>query len=243
MRYLYSIFLSVFFLTGCLATSDLATAPRELLSSEEQRIAFDISRMVRQRCVSGKIDQTSGKFISESSMKIIEPAAIKRLYYSSQGWYKAEAVTQGIWDNFYYKSSDGTLICGQRLWDEYSDTGHIQFIEIGKKIKTIGSSDLKSINVSTKTNPVKIFRESIQLTYSSDQMLCDDIKWGLKVQAEMLTYASQGKDYFDAKFDGKLLSTTDDALRGLKVEELFKSLEKQDNKQEILKQCQVGSLS
>lgn len=243
MKSLYFIFFSIFFLTGCLATSDLAKAPSELLSNDEKRIASEISKIVKQRCVSGKIEQSTGKFIKESSMKITEPAVIKRLYYSSQGWYKAEAVTNGIWDNFYYKPLDGSLVCGQRLWDEYSDTKYIQFTETGKKIKAIGGTDITSTPLSAKPNPVKIFRESIKLTYNTDQMLCDDIKWLLKVQAQILNYASQGKDYVKDKFDGKLLATTDDSLRGLKVEELLKLLEKQDNPNEILAQCQVGPLN
>ncbi len=245
MKYIPSIAV-VFILSGCLATPDLAKVNDELISPQEQKIASDISNLVPKRCVSGRVSNTTGKFLEESAMKVTDPAAIKRLYSSNQGWYKAEAVTKGIWDNFYYKPSDGSFVCGQRLWDEYADTKNVQFEEVGKKQKRLGISENSADpqrSIASSSSPVEAFRKSITLTYQSNEQLCEDIKWGLLTQAKILELASQGKQYFQID-DDKIssLDKLDEATRVEKTVELFSLLSKQNNMNAILSQCNVSAL-
>lgn len=99
-----------------------------------------MSKIMPLKCIKGTIDQDTGKLKEETKIKLNGTAVIHRLYTSTQGWYKAETIIQGMWSNFYYNPNNKLSVCGQQEWDAYADTKNIQFQQINQKPKKLLSS-------------------------------------------------------------------------------------------------------
>lgn len=76
------------------------------------------------------MDSPTNKPIS-GDVKLSTLGEVRRLYSSSRGWYKAEVVSEGIWDNVYYNTLNQALVCGEKTWQQYSDSGELKFVEVG----------------------------------------------------------------------------------------------------------------
>ena len=122
-------------LTGCLASVDLSREDSPLPSSE-RTIAVKISKLTSLQCIKSSYDRNTGQRMSGETT-FYNPVSIKRLFVSESGWYKAEVLSDGVWDNVYLHNDSGRFVCGQQSWDSYVDTKDIRFIEFGLEQKRI----------------------------------------------------------------------------------------------------------
>jgi hypothetical protein len=117
-------------LAGCLATADLKTS--QGISDADRQVAQRIAELTSDRCVryqyvDGPVDK---KISGDMAMKAL--GAVKRLYRSDAGWYKAEVATEGIWDNVYYKPNQ-FFVCGEKLWQDRVESKSVSFSEVVPK--------------------------------------------------------------------------------------------------------------
>lgn len=117
-------------LSGCLATVDLKTD--QSLSSEDRRVATRMAELTQQRCTHYTYDPVSDQKFS-GDVKITQLPAVKRLYRSESGWVKAEMQAHGVWDSVYYRESGGDFICGEKVWQKFSNSNSVGFSEVGKQ--------------------------------------------------------------------------------------------------------------
>lgn len=137
-------------LTGCLATTNLLDKDNSALNSEQRSVAYEIAEKTKNNCIHYKYEQTSERKIS-GDIKFSQPIEIKRMYTSDSGWYKAHVMSQGIWDNVYYNPSKFKFVCGEKLWNQYSESGKLEFSEIGAEIKSLDKAPSSAI----KSQPIK----------------------------------------------------------------------------------------
>jgi hypothetical protein len=138
IKKLLVFFVVIWALSACSST-DLAGG-NEVLTPDQKIIVTTISKMVPEKCIRGAIDANTGKVKQATAMKVRNAANIKRFYTSNNGWYKAEAISDAGWDNFFYNPTSGAFVCGQREWDTYADTGSVQFQEAGKEPRKLLST-------------------------------------------------------------------------------------------------------
>lgn len=71
------------------------------------------------------------------------------MYRADGGWIKVEAVGQGVYDNVYYNERNGALVCGEKLWQTYSDSNKFTFTEVGVEVKLLpGSASIAKADVT-----------------------------------------------------------------------------------------------
>jgi hypothetical protein len=126
---------------GCVTTDILAEGR---LDKTTEEIVIQIQNRAFTTCVTTSYD-SSDRQITGNTKAGTKPL-IRRLFTSETDWYKAVASVNGVIDNIYYSSSSRRLICGQKLWDSFEDTKHIQFMEYGVSTKRVG--------VRKQTNPL-----------------------------------------------------------------------------------------
>jgi hypothetical protein len=121
------------YLTGCLASVNLANSSSSLPASE-RRIASEIADKVLTHCV---IVEHYGDNQPISERNIIQSAEIKRFYTSPTDWYKVVFTTQGVWGEGFYNDRTKMFICGERSWLTYSNSREIFFTEFGLTPKSL----------------------------------------------------------------------------------------------------------
>ncbi|MES3041842.1 MAG: hypothetical protein V4730_11925 [Pseudomonadota bacterium] len=129
MKYLTMAYAALV-LSGCAVTADVTEKMQ--LSSEQNHAVNMIRAHSSQTC---RVAYYEGPEPSAKqkggTVEVLKPATVTRLFHSTQGWYKALVVTQGITDYIFYHPGLERGICGQRQWDEFSNTAGIQFTEVG----------------------------------------------------------------------------------------------------------------
>jgi hypothetical protein len=117
-------------LSACALTEDVSL---KMQLTDKQRVAAEKLRDATQRiCVRVQYLDEESKKARLGDMKITEQGKVVRLYSSKENWYKGTVIAQGITDNIFYNESDGRIICGQKNWDEFSNSGSVQFLEVGE---------------------------------------------------------------------------------------------------------------
>ncbi len=166
---------SMFILSGCLATTDLLTDGK--LSPTHLKFAQEIADKTIVTCVTVKYrgsDETPS-----NQMKFSERPEIKSLWSSDSGWFKANLLVDQTWDYVYYNSSNGKLICGQKNWDSYSEARTIQFTRVDVKEKSINDiiskptqQPLKSESVENRLSAAKsLFDKKLITSEQYDQQV------------------------------------------------------------------------
>ena len=134
---------------GCI-TTDILTEGN--LSKDVKEIVLQIQDRTFTTCITTNYD-TAGKQTTGNTKAATKPL-IRRLFTSETDWYKVVASVNGVIDNIYYSSSSRKLICGQKLWDSFEDTKHIQFIEYGVSRITIGVREQANLTPSNNQTQV-----------------------------------------------------------------------------------------
>ena len=123
-------------LSGC-AAPDLASAP--MISASERQVAQTIAAKTEANCVRmGLLDHTNEKSESRPVGKLVSSVQVRRLFVSPDAnWYRAKILSSGTWDNVYFNQRNGAFVCGEKGWQEFSDSSAHSFREIGVPTKTL----------------------------------------------------------------------------------------------------------
>ncbi len=116
-------------LVGCATTADLKVGSS--LTESDRQMAQTIAERTAQSCITYRSNDSGTQ--KTGDMKLTQLPEVRRLYRSSADWYKAETVASGIWDNVYYNSRNHALVCGEKNWQQYGNSGEIRFIDVGAK--------------------------------------------------------------------------------------------------------------
>lgn len=128
------IVIAPFVLAACAAT-DLKSASG--ISESDRRIAQTIAERTAANCIKRRTMDSPTNTPISGDVKLSTVGEVRRLYSSSRGWYKAEVVSEGIWDNVYYNTLNKALVCGEKTWQQYSDSGELKFVEVGSSQKRL----------------------------------------------------------------------------------------------------------
>lgn len=132
-------FAVVSLVAGCATAPDLAKDPT-FLSEEDRVVARRISELAALRCTRYTYDPASGARYS-GDVKINRPAVILNLSYSPKtNWFKAESVTEGVWDSLYYHKSTGAFICGEKAWSSVGSLRAVTFTELKSGVSSMTAS-------------------------------------------------------------------------------------------------------
>jgi predicted methyltransferase len=119
--------------TGCALTEDVSL---KMQLTEKQRIAAEKMREASYKvCVRVQYENQQSTVQKPGEVVITTQGKIIRLYESNEYWYKGIMTAQGVIDSIFYNEKDGRILCGQKNWDQFSNTAAIQFREIGEPPK------------------------------------------------------------------------------------------------------------
>lgn len=157
MKYFSTIIiLGLFLISGCVATTDLVSSGT--LPPVEASIAQSISDRVGSRCVTTSYDRNTGEKIGGET-KIKQRVEIIKLSKSKDGWYKAEARSQGVWADVYFNPSIDLMVCGKKSWEQYSNSNEVIFIDINSTLKKLPNTPEASASEPKILNPNKFTQQ------------------------------------------------------------------------------------
>ena len=223
------VFIASFLLAGCLATTDMIK-DRGALPAEYRQVALKMVDLAQLSCIKITGREGTPKDDWSKGIKLTGDWIIRRFYTSNTNWFKAVAVTNGLWDSLYFNSSTNQFVCGDFSWGKFSNGSSITFSEYGVKDKVL-ISDSGDINRRTPSassantqadTAVSNFRKNglTQIKYADDASLCGDIKFSLEVL-----------------INKKEPSSAAEGLRLLKISELFSDLNKYSDAEKVFVEC------
>ncbi|MDD5480591.1 hypothetical protein [Rhodoferax sp.] len=137
----FKIFIPVFLLSGCLATTNLLTDGT--LDYNDQNIANMMAERAVKYCVTFSENSSDGN--RSGDMPISKLPEFKAFYTANDNWYKADVLTTGnVWFSIYFNSKTNRFTCG-KSWEKYSESRTVQFIRKDVKEKSINDIALRSI--------------------------------------------------------------------------------------------------
>ena len=223
------LFIASFMLSGCLATTDMIK-DRGALPTEYRQVALKMVDLAQLSCIkiTGREDKPKDDW--SKGIKLDGDYIIRRFYTSNTSWFKAEAISNGVWGYLYFNSSTNQFVCGDLGWGKFSNSSSITFSEYGSKGKMLinesneinrRSQSASSVNTQADTE-VSNFRKNglTQIKYADDASLCGDIKFSLEVL-----------------INKKEPSSAAEGLRLLKISELFSDLNKYSGAEKMFNEC------
>ena len=182
-------------LSGCVAVADLTT--NETIPDRERAIIKTLAERIPKTCEIVQVTIQTQEKIEGSNRKAYKKLAeIRRLYLSDGDWFRATAMIDSVWDEFYLNERTGRLICGERSWKKYADSGSIKFYEFGTQPspRLTLVSGAKQTEVVTPT-AIEKFRESLrpQLSYRSDSEICEHLRFVTEVATRTLRGQPEGE--------------------------------------------------
>jgi len=202
-------------LSGCLATTNLLEKNNGL-PDELHSIATEMVNIAKRRCVKvtgrqGTPEEIKGRVMDSNDW------TVSRFYLSNSGWYKGTAMSRGVIDDLFYNKSTGQFVCGDHGWKEFSNSGEIKFLEYGSKSKILIKSDNYKSSITQ-------FRETglSQIKYASDEALCSDLKFMLKIMLE----------------GAPKVNSSDTVARMARISEMTKELANSPLSETVYSECQ-----
>jgi hypothetical protein len=114
-------------LSACSVTPDLKDS-REIPEAD-RATAMRMAQLVSTRCRYERSLVRDG-YRPPVVTKFTELPHIRRLYTSSSGWYKAEAIADGVQGMAYYQQASGRFVCGEGMWDKLPFSSTVTFSEV-----------------------------------------------------------------------------------------------------------------
>lgn len=130
MKKLISILTACAALHACALTEDVSL---KMQLTEKQRFAAEKLRDASQKvCVRVQYEDEQSTKRKQGDIKITAQGKVVRLYESKDNWYKGTVIGQGVTDNIFYNDKDNRIVCGQKNWNDFSNSGAVQFLEVGE---------------------------------------------------------------------------------------------------------------
>ena len=183
-----SICVASIFLSGCVSVADLTT--NDAMPDRERAVIKTLAERIPKTCEIVQVTIQTQEKIEGSNRKAHKKLAeIRRLYLSDGDWFRATAMIDSVWDEFYLNERTGRLICGERSWKKYADSGNIKFYEFGTQPapRLALVSGAKQAETTAPT-AIERFREALkpQLVYRSNADVCDDLRLASEVSTRLL---------------------------------------------------------
>lgn len=106
-------------LSGCLATTNLLTDGT--LNAQDLSITREIAELTAKHCV--RVTYSNSGEESANKTKFTSLPEVKAFYLSTDDWYKIDMLLDSVWDSVFFQSTSKRLVCGQKQWDKYADSG------------------------------------------------------------------------------------------------------------------------
>lgn len=128
---------SVLLLTACVTNPSV---PTDSLTTYDRGVIQAIQELTKTRCTRHTYDRSSGRKTSGDN-KLYSEVVIKKLFRGEKGWYKAEALADGVWDDVYLNSQTNAFVCGKKSWDKMVGSELIRFADATKTPDTFFQQD------------------------------------------------------------------------------------------------------
>lgn len=117
---------SLALLSGCLATTDLASEFSPL-DEDHRDVARRIGYLTATTCV---VTLQRGDKSVGTQVKIVRPVSVRRLYAADPYWFKAVIAGQRAWDDIYWNRHTDELVCGASEWAKRPESATMVFKEV-----------------------------------------------------------------------------------------------------------------
>jgi hypothetical protein len=117
-------------LYGCSVTPDLKES--QDIPAADRAAALHMAQLINTRCRYER-SLVRNSYRPAAVTKFTELPHIRRLYTSPSGWYKAEAIADGVEGIAYYQKASGMFVCGEPMWDKLPLSKTVTFVEVGRK--------------------------------------------------------------------------------------------------------------
>ena len=117
-------------LSACSISPDLKLS--QDIPEADRAVAMHMSQLISTRCRYER-SLVRNSYRPPVVTRFTEQAHIRRLYTSPSGWYKAEAIADGVEGTAYYQKASGMFVCGEPMWDQLPLSKTVTFVEVGRK--------------------------------------------------------------------------------------------------------------
>lgn len=124
-------------LTACVTNPSV---PTNNLTTYDRGVIQAIQELTKTRCYRYTYDRTTGQKLSGNN-KLHSEVVIKRLFRGEKGWYKAEALADGVWGDVYLNSQTNAFVCGKQAWGKMVGSELIRFVDATKTPDTFFQQD------------------------------------------------------------------------------------------------------
>lgn len=115
-------------LSGCLTTRNLAN-PDGGLPPQWAPVAQTMVEAASQMCI--KVSGYDHVPRSEWQQGIsLTNWAVVRFYASDTPWVKAQAISQGVFDEIFFQTESKQFICGSDAWSNFESGRLVRFVEV-----------------------------------------------------------------------------------------------------------------
>ena len=119
------------FLTGCLATTNLAVRgnglPDHLADTGAEMLQLATNRCIK---ITG-YDHTPKDNWAQGRKLDVGGWQMRRFFTSNTTWVKAETITQGMIDELFFDTKSRAFVCGSHAWSKFQNTQQVVFVEYG----------------------------------------------------------------------------------------------------------------
>jgi hypothetical protein len=134
---LYIPLIGAFIVAGCVTNPSV---PTNSLSANDRNVVQRIQELVKTRCIRYTYDRTTGERKS-GNMKIHGEVVIKKLFRGEKGWFKAEALSDGVWGDVYLNTQSNAFVCGSKTWEKTVGSEFIKFVDATQTPETFFQQD------------------------------------------------------------------------------------------------------
>lgn len=161
--------------SGCLATTNLLTDGS--LNSEDLSVAREMSELTTRHCV--RVSYAGNSEEPTNKIKFTSLPEVKAFYSSTDNWYKADLLLDGVWDSAFFQKTSKRLVCGQKQWDKYSESKELQFKKRGVLEKSLNEiayvptvTPKRQITTEEKLSEVKsLFNKNLITSQQYDEQV------------------------------------------------------------------------
>lgn len=146
------------FLTGCLATTNLAVRgnglPDHLADTGAEMLQLATNRCIK---ITGP-DSTSKDNWAKGRKLDVGGWQMRRFFTSNTTWVKAETITQGMIGELFFDPKSRTFICGEHTWSKYQNAQQVVFVEYGAEKPSLPgtTSELKTSDAKNESRSIAI---------------------------------------------------------------------------------------
>lgn len=124
---------------GCSGKVNLVDNPAGLNAHQHETVQL-MASAAKNRCITYEYEQANPDSKLSGDKSIQNRIVIYDLSEGNDGWYRGDAIANGIWDRIYFQRTTGALVCGDIQWAKHKKPHAVSFTSVGKSKGSTTSS-------------------------------------------------------------------------------------------------------